>query len=408
MVQRVFSQIERIPTELDVTIATCESQKNSIERQIDGAYELVLEPERRDTAPAIMLACAHLAFEQGAALGDTVIVMPIDTYAEQHYYDQVVRLDQAVQDADTQLVLLGVEPTYPSEKYGYIIPATIQGEVWRVREFKEKPEVTSARNYIEQGGLWNCGVFGFKLHYLIDIMKKYNDAPSFEVLRDEYASLPKNSFDYEVVEKASSIAVVPYSGTWKDLGTWNTLTDEMSDVQSGRAVLDADCKNVHVINETGTPLVVSGLENAVVVVTHDGILVADKEHSATIKSLVEQASESRPMYERRRWGEYRVIDLSVYPEGRKALTKELIIEAGKQLSYQRHIHRSETWTIVSGQGEVVINGEVESVAAGTTVTINKNDLHSIRAFEEIHAIEVQLGDMLEESDIERFGDYWGE
>lgn len=409
MVQRVYAQINRIPANLDVTIATCESQKNGIERQIDGAYTLVLEPERRDTAPAIMLACFNLAFEQQASLDDTVVVMPIDTFAEQQYYDQIVGLDRAVQNQLADLVLLGVRPTYPSEKYGYVIPASTEGNIWHVSEFREKPNAAKAKEYIEQGGLWNCGVFAFKLGYLIRIISDYSDARTFEDLRSRYSDLPKNSFDYEVVEKARSIAVIPYSGTWKDLGTWNTLTDEMSDIQAGRAVIDdATCENVHVINETGLPLVVSGLSNAVVVATHDGILISDKENSAGIKPLVEKASESRPMYERRRWGEYRVLDLSIYSKECKALTKELIIEAGEQLSYQRHTHRSETWTIASGEGEVVINDQVRPVSAGTTITIEKNALHSMRAFEKIHAIEVQLGDLLEESDIERFGNYWSD
>lgn len=409
MVQRVFSQIANVSTCFDVTIATCETQKNSIERQIHGAYELVLEPERRDTAPAIMLACAHLSFEQQANSDDTVIVMPIDTYAEQEYYDKVIELDCAVQNSVADLVLLGVRPTYPSTKYGYIIPESTESKIWPVSEFKEKPDLNTAQLYINDGGLWNCGVFAFKLGYLLDVLEKYATVDSFDGLLSAYNRLPKNSFDYEVVEQTQSIAVVPYDGSWKDLGTWNTLTDEMADWQAGRAVVDVDtCENVHVVNETGLPLVVSGLKNAVVVATHDGILVSDKERSASIKPLIEQAAQERPMYEKRRWGEYRVIDSSVYPDGCKALTKELIIEAGKQLSYQKHSHRSETWTIVSGCGEVVCNGEITAVAPGKTITIDKGTKHSIRAFKEIHAIEVQFGDLLEESDIERFDDFWSD
>ena len=118
MVQRVFGQIGSVDADIDITIATCASQEESIRRQVEGGYALVLEPERRDTAPAIMLACANLALEQGAGEGDTVIVMPIDSYADQAYYDSVVRLDDAVQSDFAELVLMGVEPTYPSGKYG--------------------------------------------------------------------------------------------------------------------------------------------------------------------------------------------------------------------------------------------------------------------------------------------------
>lgn len=408
MVQRVFRQIRAVDADVDVTIATCAAQEDSIRRQVEGGYALVLEPERRDTAPAIMLACANLALEQRADADDTVIVMPIDTYADQAYYDGIVKLDAAVQSGFSELVLLGVEPTFPSVKYGYIVPETPEGELRRVVRFTEKPEKAMARELIDKGALWNCGVFAFKLSYLTNLASKYMPVNDFRRFRNRYSELPKNSFDYEVVEKAASIGVVPYSGEWKDLGTWNTLTDEMADASAGRVVMDEPtCENVHVINETGFPMVVAGMRDAVVVATPDGILVSSKEASAGIKAQVAQAAESRPMYEQRRWGEYRVLDSSVYPDGAKALTKELVVRDGKQMSYQRHAHRSEVWTIVSGTGEVVLDGLVRQVRAGSVVYINKLQMHAARAVgSELRIIEVQQGDILVEEDIERFGGYW--
>ena len=408
MVQRVFGQIRAVDADVDVTIATCVAQENSIRRQVEGGYALVLEPERRDTAPAIMLACANLAFEQKADSNDTVIVMPIDTYADQSYYDGIVKLDAAVQSGFAELVLLGVEPTYPSEKYGYIVPETPEGDLRKVARFTEKPDEATARELLARGALWNGGVFAFRLGYLTDIAAKYLPVNDFEQFRDRYSELPKISFDYEVVERASSIAVVSYAGEWKDLGTWNTLTEEMADASAGRVVLDdATCENVHVINEIGFPMVVSGMKNTVVVATPDGILVSSKEASAGIKAQVSQAAESRPMYEQRRWGEYRVLDSSVYPDGAKALTKELVVHDGKQMSYQRHVYRSEVWTIVSGAGEVVLDGLVRQVKAGSVVYVNKHQMHAARAVGgELRMVEVQQGDILAEEDIERFGDFW--
>lgn len=408
MVQRVFSQIRAIDADVDVTIATCASQEESIRRQVEGSYALVLEPERRDTAPAIMLACAHLALEQGAGEDDTVIVMPIDSYADLAYYDSVVRLDEAIQSDFAELVLMGVEPTYPSEKYGYIVPISPGGDPRRVARFTEKPDEATARELILQGALWNCGVFAFKLGWLTGLTANYLVDSTFEGFRSRYAELPKNSFDYEVVEKAKSIGVVSYSGEWKDLGTWNTLTEEMAEAVSGRVVVDPKtCENVHVINETGFPMVVAGLKDVVVVVTPDGILVSSKEASKAIKKQVSEAAESRPMYEQRRWGEYRVMDSSVFPDGAKALTKELIVRDGGQLSYQRHAHRSEVWTIVSGTGEVVLDGLVQQVRSGSVVQIPALAMHAARAIGgDMHVIEVQQGETLVEEDIERFGNFW--
>lgn len=408
MVQRVFGQIDAVDADVDITIATCSSQEDSIRRQVNGDYALVLEPERRDTAPAIMLACANLALEQGAGESDTVIVMPIDSYADQAYYDSVIRLDDAVQADFAELVLMGVEPTYPSGKYGYIVPAAGEGWPRHVERFTEKPDEDTAKALIAQGALWNCGVFAFKLGWLAGLTARYLSCDTFDEFRSRYAELPKNSFDYEVVEKASSIGAVSYAGEWKDLGTWNTLTDEMAEETSGRVVVDAKtCENVHVINETGFPMVVAGLSNAVVVATPDGILASGKEASANIKAEVNAVAESRPMYEQRSWGEYRVIDSSVYPDGSKALTKEVVVREGCQLELQRHDHRSEVWTVVSGNGEVVLDGLVQQVRPGSVVEIPAGMLHAARAIGgDMRVIEVQQGEILVEEDTELLGDFW--
>lgn len=406
MVQRVFTQIGRIPAKVSTTIATCASQRSAIERQLEGDFELVLEPERRDTAPAIMLACAHLAFEQHVSSDDTVVVMPIDTFAEQAYYNQVITLDSAVQEGTAELVLLGVRPTYPSEKYGYIAPERCEGGVWPVACFKEKPTEAEAQALIGQGALWNCGVFAFKLAYLMNVIKRYVCPTSYADVIERYADLPKNSFDYEVVEKAAGVAVVPYGGVWKDLGTWNTLTEEMVEATSGRVVGVDTCESTHVINELGLPLVTLGLKNVAVVATPDGILVSEKTCSSHMKPYVGQIAEMRPMYEQRQWGEYRVLDMSAFSQARKALSKELVIRKGKQLSYQRHKHRREIWVVISGSGEVVLDGITRAVCVGSVVEIEANCKHSARAFEDLHVVEVQLGGSLEEEDIERFGMYW--
>ncbi len=412
MVQRAFRKVRGILPDADITVVTCEHQVHSIERQVKGRYALVVEPERRDTAPAIMLASAHLAWEQGAGEDDVVIVMPIDAYADDAYYEQLGRVAEAVSAQAADLVLMGVRPAHPSEKYGYIVPssaaASMQGAAL-VNQFVEKPCEADAAALIERGALWNCGVFGFRLRYLMGVVARYADAHSFNALRDCYANLPKRSFDYEVVEAAESVAVVSCSGTWKDLGTWNTLTEEMADMTSGRTRGIETCKGTHVVNELGLPLVVLGLVDVVVAATPDGILVANKVASSQIKPWVDQAKESRPMYEQRRWGEYRVLDAGVYPKGELSLVKELFIKEGRQLSYQLHRYRAEVWTVVSGVGEVVIDGAVRAVRPGSAVQISAGEKHSVRALEgDLRIIEVQTGVLLEENDIERFGDWWDE
>ena len=294
MVQRTFNQIDRTLRDVDVTVATCASQERMLKLQIGFDAHVVVEPERRDTAPAIMLACEHLITEQGASANDPVVVMPIDSYVDDEYFSKVCDLAHVVTEGFSEIALLGVQPTYPSEKYGYIVPESSEGSPRRVKTFTEKPCREEAEMLIQKGALWNCGVFAFRLGHVLDILEGYGDFESFDALRLRYSELPKNSFDYEVVEKATSVAVVPYAGQWKDLGTWNTLTEEMEEKVSGFTVCDGEtCPNTHVVNELDIPLVVSGIQDAVVIATVDGILVCSKEQSAGLKSLVARIDDAR-------------------------------------------------------------------------------------------------------------------
>lgn len=289
MVQRTYAKVTSLVPKADVTIATCAEQAGMLADQVQGDYALAVEPERRNTAPAIMLACAHLLWEQGAAPDDPVIVLPIDSYVEDGYYLGLAAAADAVRADVAELVLLGVEPTYPSEKYGYIVPNQAEGSPRPVERFTEKPDEKTAEGLIARGALWNCGVFAFRLSHAMRILARYGEFSSYVDVRSRYAELPKNSFDYEVVESAESVAVVPYAGMWKDLGTWNTLTEEMADLTSGRTVLDTDsCPNTHVVNELDVPVVVAGVPDAVVVATEEGVLVCSKEQSAKLKAYIDQ------------------------------------------------------------------------------------------------------------------------
>ena len=212
----------------------------------------------------------------------------------------------------------------------------------------------------------------------------------------------KISFDYAVVEKEKSINVIRFKGEWKDLGTWNTLSEAMIDPVSGNATAD-DCENTHVVNELGIPLIALGIKNAVIAATSDGILVSDKESSPKLKDYV---SSARPMYERRGWGEYKVLDYKLHEDGNNSLVKELIISPGQHISYQRHRHRTEIWTFTEGTGELILDGVVKEVHRGDVTVIKPGMKHAIKGVTELHIIEVQVGDELTEEDIERLDWDW--
>ena len=402
MVQRVVRQAREAKLDAQITFATNAAQRDSIINQLGADVDIVAEPERRDTFPAIALAVSYLYFVKRCANDETVVVMPSDPYTELGYFETIAKMAQEVQRDTAELVLMGITPTYPSAKYGYIVPAkNSKGEAMKVNRFTEKPTVERAQELLKEGALWNGGVFAFKLGYIMEIVRKYILAKSFAETYTHYSDFPKISFDYEVAEKATSVAVVPYTGKWKDLGTWNTLTEELSQDSIGNVILGDSNQNTHVINELEIPVFCNGLTNMVVACSPDGVLVCSKDKSETIKSYVDKL-ELRPMYEERRWGTYKVLSDVPYADGSRALTKTITLHAGKNISYQLHHHRNEVWTIVDGTGLFVLDGEIKEVRRGDVCVIQKEQKHAIKAVTELVFIEVQIGSPLVEEDIERF------
>ena len=201
------------------------------------------------------------------------------------------------------------------------------------------------------------------------------------------------------------MAVVPFKGMWKDLGTWNTLTNELSNYAVGNVITDGNTANTNIINELDLPILCIGTNNLVIAASNDGILITEKKRSENIKKYVDVLRQ-RPMYEERRWGEYKVIDIMEFPDGNKALTKRLHVKAGKCISYQIHCHRDEVWTFIDGEGQLVLNGIEMPIRRGDTIIIKKGMKHTVRATTDLIFIEVQYGDILSEEDIERLDWVW--
>ncbi|MBR6805041.1 MAG: cupin domain-containing protein [Bacteroidaceae bacterium] len=407
MVQRVVRQIGESRLSGAITIATNSTQRDIIINQLGDGVDIVTEPERRDTFPAIALAAGYLSMAKKCGNDEVVVIMPCDPYTETEYFDVIADMVKAVENNSADLVLMGITPTHPSTKFGYVVPSPEDRgkDILRVKRFTEKPDTKRAEELLAEGALWNGGVFAFRLGYMVAILEKYIKASSFTELRNRYGELPKISFDYEVAEKAESVAVVPFDGKWKDLGTWNSLTEELSSNAIGNAVLGEQAENTHVINELGIPVFCNGVKDIVVAGSPDGILVCGKECSENIKNYVDNLSP-RPMYEERRWGNYRVLDNTTYSDGYMSLTKVLHLKSGRYISYQIHEHRQEVWTIVDGEGIVVLDGVMSRVSRGDVVAIKKGQKHAIKAVSDLQIVEVQMGDSLVEEDIRRFDWEW--
>lgn len=384
MVQRVFRQIKKVDRNAKVTIATSKTQVSALHNQLGEGVGISVEPCRRDTFPAIALASAYLHDMQGVSGEEAVVVCPVDPYVEDDYFAALNRLGELALSGEANLVLMGIQPTYPSEKYGYIIP-TDQGEISRVDTFKEKPNEETARAYIAKGALWNGGVFAYRLQYLLDKAHELIDFTDYEDLYAKYDTLEKISFDYAVVEREPSIQVMRFAGEWKDLGTWNTLTEAMEDFRIGDALMNDSCENVHVINELDVPILCMGLKDMVVSASSEGILVSDKEQSSYIKPYVDQIHQ-QVMFADKSWGSFQVVDIE-----EESMTVKVTLNPGHSMNYHSHERRDEVWTVISGQGRTIVDGMEQPVKAGDVVTMEAGCRHTIIADTELKVIEVQLG-----------------
>ena len=384
MLQRMYKGIKSVDPDANVTIATSKSQVSSIHSQISDNVDLSVEPCRRDTFPAIALATNYLHDINGVGLDEPVVVCPVDPYVEEDYFEALGRLSEMAKTGEYNLNLLGMEPTYPSEKYGYIIPES-NSSFSKVKEFKEKPDLETAEKYIGLGALWNGGVFAYKLGYVLNRAHELIDYVDYKDFLDRYDTFEKISFDYAVVEKESSIGVSRFSGVWKDLGTWNTLTEAMNENIIGKGVMNDNCDNVHILNSLDVPVLCMGMKDAVIAASPEGILVSDKNQSSYIKPFVDKFDQ-QIMFADKSWGSYQVIDVE-----KESLTVKVTLHAGHRMNYHSHARRDESWNIISGCGRVIIDGEEKRVKAGDAVMIRAGFKHTIIAETELQVIEVQFG-----------------
>lgn len=396
MLQRVYRQIQENVSGVAITIATSKSQVSTINNQIgEGHVNLSIEPCRRDTFPAIVLAAAYLKDIQSVSGDEIVIVCPIDPYVETEYFRAIETLGQRAEAGNANLVLMGIEPTYPSGKYGYIIPAT-SDLFSRVAMFKEKPTEQMAAKYIAQGALWNGGVFAFKLDYVLNRGRELIGFCDYYNLIEKYEEIEKISFDYAVVEHEKQIEVMRFRGIWKDLGTWNTFTEVMNCRNIGEAIFNDHCENTHVINELNCPVLCMGLKNVVVAASPSGVLVSDKEQSSYIKPFAERFNKQVMLMEKS-WGSYRVLNVE-----QESITIKVTLKRGHRMHYHSHELRDEVWTIISGEGRTIVDGIEQKVGIGDVVAIAAGCRHTVIADTELQIIEVQLGKEIDVHDKRKY------
>lgn len=289
MLQRVVRQLRGAGLAENITVVTGAAQRAQVLEQLGAdTVQLITEPARRGTFSAIALACAYLHFARGCSPDEHILVLPVDSYVDDDYFALLASLDDALTThASADMILVGAKPTYPSEKYGYIVPASGE-DVPAVLRFREKPRERDAAALIAQGALWNCGVFAFRLQTLLAQSRRRMDYTSYTQVRTSYEELDAGSLDKVVLEQPGITArVLRYGGAWMDIGTWNTLADVLSADSFGNVRMSEDCRRTQVLNTTQLPVVVMGAKDMVVVVSEQGILVADKVRSSYVLEMLD-------------------------------------------------------------------------------------------------------------------------
>jgi mannose-1-phosphate guanylyltransferase / mannose-6-phosphate isomerase len=388
----------------------------------DAIANVLAEPCARNTLPAIAWAVNQINAKDPNAI--------IGVFASDHAIDNQQAFLQAWQTAelaaqDDYLVLLGIKPHEPATGYGYIKPSSKQisgGEmpVYEVEKFVEKPDLVRAQEFLQQGYLWNSGMFVFKASAFMAMLEKYQPAVSQHLcglqadnLAQQYTEFPNLSMDYGLAEKVEKVAVVPVDMAWSDLGSWDSIyakntKDADGNVLHGEVYSD-DTYNSLIWSSKGV-VATLGLKNIAVIQTADATLVCDRNRSEDIKNLVAQVKAKRPELTEihqtvyRPWGSYTVLE-----ESTNFKIKRIVVNPGAKLSLQMHKHRSEHWVVVSGEATIT-NNEIEyKLQENQSAYIPKTHRHRLanEGAEPLAIIEVQCGDYVGEDDIIRFDDKYG-
>ncbi|ALP38865.1 mannose-1-phosphate guanylyltransferase [Paenibacillus sp. IHB B 3084] len=399
MLGRVYRQLTVAGLDASALLLAHRNQVNLAFRHTESRLPVLGEPAKRGTFTAAALAAAYL-HTRGTGLNEILCIAPADMFAGENFFQSVAGLPDLLLDSGADLAMLGTRPSHPSDQYGYIVP---DQEITRahkasyalVARFTEKPDRIGAQQLISQGALWNCGIYAFTLRYMLSCMKRCNLPLNDKELRAMYDDLPIRSFDEEVAEHAEHAVVLPYDGEWCDIGSWQALTEQLGSRVIGRGQISGPAQGTHIVNELPYPLHVIGVENIIAAASPDGILIAAKSYAHAIKEQL-GALPLYPMHGETAWGSYRVLDEFDHRSLNDILAIRLTVLPDQRLNGRIHGSGLKVWTIVSGRGEVMLNGERFSAASGSVFSIPTDTYHTVRASLDtsLELIEVRLGNSL--------------
>jgi mannose-1-phosphate guanylyltransferase/mannose-6-phosphate isomerase len=408
----IFSEVE------DIYVVTNKKYKFRIFDEMDEMgiqlpeENILLEPLAKNTLPAIYYGLKVI----GNKNSKSVLVLPSDHFLEVNE-DYMNAMREACRISDDYLVTFGIKPTKPHTGYGYIKPGRKIGErSYAVDEFVEKPDVDSARKYLGEGYLWNSGMFMLKPEVFEEECKAHQP-DIFNAFKESdiervYAQIPELSVDFGIMEKTNRSAVVSLDTLWSDVGSFDSLYEIFEKDESGNA-LKGECITINSRNNLvfgGRLIALVGIEDSVVIDTKDAILVCKRDESQKVKNIVEilrRQGDKRAEIHRtahRPWGSYTILE-----ENQFYKIKRLTVKPKKRLSLQKHYHRSEHWVVVRGTARIVVDGEERILRNGESTYIPAGTIHRLEnpGLIPLEVIEVQIGEYLDEDDIERFDDDFG-
>ncbi len=396
-------------------LALDQTQESTLSNAETTCY--LLEPIARNTAPAIALACMTLDKEE------IVLVTPSDHLIKNEKEYQRV-LNSAKESAEKNyLVTFGIKPTFAQTGFGYI---EADGE--DVKAFHEKPDFERATEYLKAGNYyWNSGMFCFKAGVFLEELQKHSPhiydacqkALIDEVLtsskrvitinKENMLKIPENSIDYAVMEKSSKVKVIPSDIGWSDVGSFDALYDELPKDKDGNTVnekyVQIDSKN-NFIYGNERKIATVDIEDLIIVDTGDALLISKKGSSQKVKDVVAKVRQDSQLHNihltaHRPWGTYTVLE-----DTPKYKIKRIEVKPGGRLSLQKHFHRSEHWTVVSGTAIVTLAREEKALRANESIYIPMGELHRLENAGKLPLIliETQIGDYLGEDDILRVED----
>lgn len=409
----------------DLVVITNNEYKFYVKSDLGEIRHIILEPESKNTAPAIALGMKYCLERLGCDENEVIFVSPSD-----HVIRPVDRFVEYFRRAEEiakndRLVTFGVKPERPETGYGYIKAGKrlkVEGEddYLLVEKFVEKPDLETAKRYLNEGNYyWNSGMFAFSIRMMMKEFEKYSPPirkmyeMSFDEMVSQFSRMPEISIDYAVMEKSDRVALLPLDLYWNDIGSWDSLHDIFPSDKDGNAVvgdvMTLDTKNCLIFGKRGLVSTI-GLEDCVVVETEDAVLIAKKGEAWKVREIVnrlkkdgrKEASEHVTAY--RPWGSYTILE-----EGPRYKIKRVLVNPGEKLSLQTHAHRSEHWVVVKGTAKVSIGDKEILIHENESAYVPKSTLHRLENAGKIpvEIIEVQNGEYLEEDDIERFSDDYG-